>query len=83
MSEGIAECSYKQLASCTILMWQRVSIATGDFKHQEKDRKGVRGVRARTLAVTVSRWEQIKRRIEGPRHGAWQSDPGVRIHALK
>lgn len=43
MSEGIAECSYKQLASCIILMWQRVSIATGDFKHQEKDRKGVRG----------------------------------------
>lgn len=35
-------------------------------------------MRARTLAVIVGRWEQIKRRIEGPRHGACQSDPGVR-----
>ena len=70
MSERIVECSYKQLASCIILMWQRVSIATTDFKHQEKNRKGVRKVRARTLAVIVSRWEQIKRRIEGPRQSA-------------
>lgn len=37
----------------------------GGFKHQERDRRGVTGVRAR--AAGNNRWEQTKKRTESPK----------------